>query len=293
MLDIAFADAPLGHEIQGIDLSEPLPDDVFADIEVAYDRYGVVVFRDQHLTPEQQLAFSRRFGPLSRYVLDRYNHRQWPEIFVISNIVENGEPAGMADAGRYWHTDMWLTHTPPRGSILYALEVPVRDGEPLGDTWFASTAAAYDALPEDMRRRLDGLEAVFSTEKYLAFRARTNKDIDNPTGQASQQALSELGSGDIVHRLVRPHPRTGRKCLYLCEGVISRIIGLEPEESDALIAFLEAHVTRPEFVYRHRWRVGDLVMWDNRSCLHKATGDFELPLRRLMHRTTLAAETAA
>lgn len=294
-IQLSYADAPLGHEILGIDLSAPIDDATVAEIEAAYDHYGTIVFRGQHLTPEQQLAFSRRFGPLDRYVLDRYNHKQWPEIFVISNVIgQDGEPVGMADAGRYWHTDMWLTHNPPRGSILYALEVPVKDGQPLGDTWFASTGAAYDALPEDLRARLDGTKAAFSKRKYLEFRARTNQDIDKPSGQASQQALKDLGDEDIIHDIVRVHPRTGRRCLYLCEGVISHLIGWDPAESQETVAFLERHVTSPQFVYRHRWRAGDLVMWDNCACLHKATGDFELPLRRLMHRTTLAnGRTAA
>lgn len=289
-IDILHADAPLGHEIRGVDLSQPLDDATFAAIERAYDHFGTLVFRGQSLAPDQQLAFSRRFGPLDRYVLDRYNHKQWPEIFVISNIVgADGEPIGMSDAGRYWHTDMWLTHNPPRGSILYALEIPVGDdGEPRGDTYFASTGAAYDALPDDLKARLDETQAVFSKRKYREFRARTNAEIDKPTGQASQQALADLGDDDIVHSIVRRHPRTGRKCLYLCEGVIERLIGWDRAESDAMIAFLEAHATSPDFVYRHRWQAGDLVMWDNCACIHKATGDFELPLRRHMHRTTLA-----
>lgn len=293
-IEIVQGPAPLGHEVRGVDLAGSIDDATFAAIEAAYDRYGTIVFRNQHLTPAQQLAFSRRFGPLVRYVLDRYNHKQWPEIFVISNIIgEDGGPIGMADAGRYWHTDMWLTHNPPRGSILYALEVPVKDGEPLGDTYFASTGAAYDALPDDIKRRLDAAQAVFSKRKYLQFRARTNKDIDKSAGQASQQALADLGDEDLIHSIVRTHPRTGRKCLYLCEGVISRLIGWEEAESDAMIAFLEQHVTSAQFVYRHRWQAGDVVMWDNCACLHKATGDFELPLRRHMHRTTLASASTA
>lgn len=294
-IEIVHSSAPLGHEIRGIDLSLPLDNDTFAAIEAAYDHYGTIVFRNQTLTPDQQLAFSRRFGPLDRYVLDRYNHKQWPEIFVISNIIgEDGEPIGMSDAGRYWHTDMWLTHNPPRGSILYGLEIPVgEDGEPRGDTYFASTGAAYDALPQDLKNRLDTTQAVFSKKKYMAFRARTNSEINKASGQASQKALAELGDEDIVHSIVRRHPRTGRKCLYLCEGVISRLIGWDEAESEAMIAFLERHVTSPEFVYRHRWRAGDLLMWDNCACLHKATGDFELPLRRHMHRTTLANASAA
>ena len=293
-IEIAYADAPLGHEIRGVDLSREVDDGTFAEVEAAYDRYGTILFRDQHLTPDQQLAFSRRFGPLDRYVLDRYNHKQWPEIFVISNIIgEDGEPIGMSDAGRYWHTDMWLTHNPPRGSILYALEVPMENGEPLGDTYFASTGAAYDALPDEMKARLGNTKAVFSKRQYAEFRARTNKEIDRPSGQASQQALKDLGDADIIHNIVRSHPRTGRKCLYLCEGVISHLIGWDKAESDEMIAFLERHVTSPQFVYRHRWRPGDLVMWDNCACLHKATGDFELPLRRHMHRTTLSNAGAA
>lgn len=293
-IEIAYAEAPLGHEILGIDLSEDLDEATFAAIEAAYDRYGTIVFRGQHLTPDQQLAFSRRFGPLDRYVLDRYNHKQWPEIFVISNIVgDDGEPIGMSDAGRYWHTDMWLTHNPPRGSILYALEIPQENGEPLGDTYFASTGAAYDALPDSLKARLDTTKAAFSKRQYAEFRARTNKEINRASGQASQQALKDLGDEDIIHNIVRVHPRTGRKCLYLCEGVISHLIGWDKAESDAMIAFLEQHVTSRQFVYRHRWRAGDLVMWDNCACLHKATGDFELPLRRHMHRTTLSSARSA
>jgi taurine dioxygenase len=291
-LDIRFTDAPLGHEIRGVDLSGEIDDAVFAQIERAFDEYGVVVFRDQKLAPEQQVRFSRRFGPLDHYVLEQFNLPSAPEVFVISNIVEDGKPVGMADAGRYWHTDMWLTTRPPRGSILHALEVPVReDGEPLGDTWFASTAAAYDALPDDLKARVDGRKAVFSTDKYLDYRRTMAPGAGSETGKRSQAALEKLGSGDIEHFLVREHPRTGRKCLYICEHVISRIAGLDREESDRLIAELERHVVRPEFVYRHRWRVGDVVMWDNCSCIHKATGDFELPLRRLMHRTTLSGST--
>lgn len=286
-LQIRYTDRPLGHEILGIDLSGEVDDALFAEIERAYDRYGVVVFRDQKLTPEQQVRFSRRFGPLDRFVLDRFNLPTLPEIFVVSNIVEDGHPIGMADAGRYWHTDMWVTDRPPRGSILYALEVPERDGEPLGDTYFASTAAAYDALPEDVKERLEGRKAVFSIGKYVDYRRNTTPSADTEAGKLAQTERESLGASEIEHPLVRTHPRTGRKCLYICEGVISRIVGLDQEESDDLIALLERHVVRSEFVYRHRWRVGDVVMWDNCSAIHKATSDYQLPLRRLMHRTTL------
>jgi len=294
-LDIRFADAPLGHEIRGVDLAQPLADDVFREIEAAYDNYGVIVFRDQHITPDQQIAFSKRFGPLDRYVLDRYNMKSHPEIFVISNILdEQGVPIGLADAGRYWHTDMWVTQRPPRGSMLYALEVPRKDGQVYGDTYFSSMSAAYDALPAEIRAKIDGREALFSGKKNVEYRI-ANAPVDPTTGKLSEadaEGMRERAKNmpdAIVHPMVKIHPRTGRKSLYWSQGSVDHIIGLPPAESDEILAFIERHVLQPQFIYRHIWREGDLVMWDNISCIHKATGDFELPLRRHMHRTTLSS----
>ncbi|MGE0802800.1 MAG: TauD/TfdA dioxygenase family protein [Lautropia sp.] len=286
--------APLGHEIRGADLSGPLSDADFAAIESAYDTCGVIVIRDQTLTPDRQIAFSRRFGPLDRYVLERYNLPSHPDIFVVSNVIENGRPIGLADAGRYWHTDMWVRPVPPRGSILYALEVPQRDGEPLGDTWFASMSAAYDALPESLRGRIEGREALYSARKNVEYRI-ANAPVDPKTGELSEEAKEGMRerltnmTPEIVHPLVKRHPRTGRKCIYYSEGAIERIVGMDSAESDETLEALRRHVLEPRFAYRHRWRVGDVVMWDNVSCIHKAVGDFELPLRRRMHRTTLSA----
>ena len=298
-LEIRFADAPLGHEIRGIDVSGHIPDDVFAEIEQAYDRYGVVLFRNQSLTPEQQVAFSRRFGPLDRFVLDAYNMKHLPEVFVVSNIVEDGKPIGLADAGRYWHSDMWSIETPPRGSMLYAVEVPHdAAGQPLGDTLFSSMAWAYDELPEVMKRRLEGRKALYSRSKYVEYREKiaTGGDKSEQLKSAEQTGNAQRAGvkmQEIEHLLVRTHPRTGRKCLYYSEGVVSHIVGMPTDESAALLAALREHVTSPRFVYRHRWRVGDVVMWDNCSCIHKAIGDFDLPLRRRMHRTTLANKPVA
>ena len=171
-LDIVMSGAPLGHEIRGVDLAN-LSDAQFAAVEEAYDRYGVVVIRGQELSPDAHVAYSKRFGGLDRYILDRYNLKSHPQIFVVSNIVENGEPIGLGDAGRYWHTDMWTEPKPPRGSIMYALEVPHDDdGRPLGDTFFASTAAAYDALPEDLRLTIEGRRAVYSGARLVDFQTK-------------------------------------------------------------------------------------------------------------------------
>ncbi len=293
MINIRYADAPLGHEIQGVDLSA-LDDADFTAIEDAYDRYGVILFRGQTLTPDQQIAFSKRFGALDRYVLERYNMKSHPEIFVVSNVIDDkGEPIGLGDAGRYWHTDMWVKEVPPRGSMLYALEVPQDDkGEPLGDTCFSSTAAAYDALPSDLREAIEGREAVYSRTKFVDFRMTAAGGAKPGEMTAAEKAgMAERAQNivaEITHPLVKRHPRTGRKCIYFSEGAISHIVGMDPAESDRVLRALHEHVLKPEFIYRHRWKVGDVILWDNCSCIHKAINDYEWPQRRLMHRTTLA-----
>jgi taurine dioxygenase len=292
-LQIRFSDRPLGHEILGINTAGDIAADVFAEIEAAYDRYGVILFRNQHLTPEQQIAFSKRFGDLTEYTVKQYNMADHPEIFIVSNVVVDGKPLGMVDAGRYWHTDMWVTANPPRGSMLYAIEVPIdSNGEARGDTCFASTAAAYDGLPEDLRKTIEGRRAVFDSEAYFMSRmSRTPKDpITGDYSEDVKKRMTQRSQNVVQHHdMVKVHPRTGRKSIYFSEEAISHIEGMSVEESAEVLEAVRAHVLRPEYVYRHRWAVGDLVMWDNISCLHKAIGDFDLPLHRTMHRTTLAS----
>ncbi len=292
-VEIKFVDAPLGHEIQGVDIAKGLSDADFRAIEEAYDRYGVIIIRGQKLSPQQQVEFSRRFGPLDRYVLDKYNMKDWPEVFIVSNIIENGKPIGLGDAGRYWHSDMWVTRNPSRGSMLHAIEVPHDDsGKPLGGTWFISMQAAYDALPEDLRSRIEGRTAVYSGKKYVDFR-KSRTPVDPKTGQMSADDRAGMEerekniAPEISHAMVRIHPRTGRKCIYYSEGSIDRIEGYSREESEQILDALHRHIMQPQFLYRHTWKVGDIVMWDNCSCIHNAIGDFEWPQRRLMHRTTL------
>lgn len=290
-IDIRFTGAPLGHEIRGVDLSGPIADDDFAAIEDAYDRYGVIVFRGQRLGPDQQIAFSKRFGPLERFVLQRYNLKSHPEIFVVSNIIENGEPIGLGDAGQYWHTDMWVVPVPPRGSMLHALEVPEDNGQPLGDTCFASTAAAYEALPSSLRAEIEHRSAVYTAKKYVEYRMANRDGAEGEVTQAERDGMAERARHivtEIRHPLVKRHPRTGRKCLYFSEGAISHIEGLGAADSAAILDAVREHILKPEFVYRHRWQVGDVVMWDNTACIHKAINDYAWPQRRHMHRTTLA-----
>ena len=270
--------AACGAEIE-FDLSGPIDDSTFAELERHFHDNIVVFFRDQRLTEEQQIAFSRRFGELEIHIVRKYLLPDHPEILLISNIRdENGEHIGLADAGFTWHSDTSYRKYPSRCSLLLAKEVPHRDGKPLGDTVFANTIAAYEALPEAMKRRLDGLRAI--------HRYSMRRRIDNsPRPKLTAAQLAE--TPDIAHPIVRTHPHTGRKALYVTAGECIGIEGMPEDEALDLIAELDAHCVKPEFCYRHQWRVGDLVMWDNASAMHLAICDYTLPERRLMHRTTV------
>jgi taurine dioxygenase len=277
------SDAALGAEIV-FDLSRAIDDRTFGEIERLFHDNIIVFFRDQRLSNEQHIDFSRRFGELEIHIVKKYLLPGYPEILLVSNIKnEAGEHIGLADAGFTWHTDTSYRCRPSRCSLLYAKEVPHRDGEPLGDTVFANCIGAYDALPEAMKRRLHGLKAI--------HRYSSRRRIDNsPRPKLTAAQLAE--TPDIAHLIVRTHPYTGRKALYVtageCVGIVSESGESMPEdEALDLIAELDAHCVRPEFCYRHRWRVGDLVMWDNASAMHLAICDYALPERRLMHRTTV------
>jgi taurine dioxygenase len=294
----AFSIVPLndevGAEITGIDLSKPLDEAAFAGIRDAFFRHSVLVFRDQNITEEQQIAFSRRFGELEIHVLQQFLHPRHPEILLISNIVENGRNIGIVDAGRYWHTDLAYKPVPSLGSLLYAIEVPRNDeGRPLGDTLFASVAAAYDALPEDLKQRAAGLKALNSLE-HTFDRNRKDRDIRTEQPQPEAERIErtrvteeQKRAAEAVHPVIRTHPVTGRKCLYVNDSTTVKIIDLPQREGEQLLDELRARCIRKDFVYRHKWQVGDLVMWDNCSSQHQAVPNYELPRRRLMHRTTI------
>ena len=271
---------PLGAEITGIDVGQPMSDASFRRIEDAFHEHCVLVFRNQRLTPEGHTRFSRRFGDLAVHVMRQYNDPQMPEVLVLSNIVENGKPIGMQDAGQYWHTDLSYTAEPSRCSLLYALEVPFENGVALGNTLFVNTAAAYDALPDDMKARLAGLHATHSYTARYERMQKGGKRVELEEDQ--KKAVPE-----VVHPVVRTHPFTGRKCLYVNEGFTVGIVGMPKEESDALLAELYDHVTGERFMYRHRWQVNDLLMWDNCSTQHNAIANYGLHQRRHMRRTTV------
>jgi len=270
-------DAPAGVEIRGVDLAQPMNDDTFAIIERAFDTHGVAVFRDQQITPEQQVAFCARFGEVEiNHNGAKFGLKGNPEIYLISNIVRDGRPIGTLRAGPRWHSDMCYAERPARATMLFAVEVPELHGLPLGDTAFANAAAAWDALPSGMQRRVEGLRAVFDFQGRKRGRP------------ISAETIAQYPP--VEHPMVRRHPNTGRKSLYVMRDDCTGVTGMDAGEARALIDALADHIIRPEFVYRHRWRKGDLVVWDNCTVQHRAVIDYDLPQRRLMWRTTVKGD---
>ena len=284
-MEIRSSGGPIGAEITGIDVSRPVADADFAAIEAALDRYAVIVIRDQSLTGAQLADFARRFGPLQINVRAEANADESPEVFWVSNVTKDGKPVGSHDAGRYWHSDLCYLERPSRMTLLHALEVPEKDGVVYGDTQFAGAAAAYDALPAATKARLDGLKAA-NGYRYMWNR----KALEFGKRPVLSEKELEKYPPDAIHPVVRTHPKTGRKCLYVCDGYTHRILGIPEEESAALLRELFAHAVKPAFLYSHKWRVGDLLMWDNCAVQHKATFDYAPPLRRLMQRCTVEGD---
>ena len=274
--EIVPTGAAAGAEIKGVDLAQPIGDNLHAALDRALGEYGVIFFRDQSLTPEQHLALTGRFGELDPNVFgETHGLDGYPGIVVISNVEEDGREIGVKGAGNNWHSDMCYDARPPRGTILYAHEVPETNGLALGDTCFAATHRAYDALPDAMKTVLDGRKAVFD----FAARKRLNP--------ITQEQIDRFPA--VTHPIVRTHPVTGEKCLYVMRDDTTGIEDMPAEEAQGMIAALADHIVRPEFIYRHQWRAGDVLIWDNCTVQHKAIQDYALPHRRLMHRTTFAA----
>ncbi|TBU97246.1 taurine dioxygenase [Stutzerimonas kirkiae] len=272
-------DAPLGAEIIGLDLGRPLGADDFARVHRAHLDHGLLVFREQRIDPEQQIAFSRRFGTLQIHVLKQFLLSGHPEVFIISNIVENGQPIGLGDAGKFWHSDLSYKEFPSLGSMLLAQELP----EEGGDTLFASQQLAYESLSGELRQAIEGKRAAHSyTARYAD---EVFSGIRRPTLTEAQ--LAEVKA--VVHPVVRSHPETGRKGLFVNENFTTHILDLPEDESRQILAELFAHSARPEFIYRHQWQPHDMLFWDNRALIHLATG---CPghLRRRMHRTTIQGD---
>jgi taurine dioxygenase len=274
-----FAAQPLGAEVLGLDLAAPLPPTDFTRIHRAHLDHHVLVFRDQRITPQQQIDFSRRFGPLQVHVLHQFQLPGHPEVLVVSNIVENGQPIGLGDAGHYWHSDLSYKERPSLGSLLHAQELPAEGG----DTLFANMHLAWDTLPAALRRAVQGLRAEhFYLAKYEELRQRSPW-----RPKLSEAQIAEVAP--VEHPVVRTHPETGRQALFVSEHFTTRLVGLPEDESRDLLARLFAHSVQPEHLYRHQWQAHDMVFWDNRSVMHLAAG-CPPHLRRRLNRTTIEGD---
>ncbi len=261
-----------GSEILGVDLTQPLADDELTTIRHTLADRGVIFFRDQHLTPEQQIGFAEQFGPIN--VNRFFRHVDgFPQIAEVRK-----EPGQTANIGGGWHTDHSYDTAPALGSILYAREVP-RSG---GDTLFAGMYAAFDALSDGLKATLERLRGVHSSRHVFGPEARrkANSDLQDRILNA------DLAIQDAIHPVVIRHPDSGRKALYVNPGFTLRFDGWTEDESRPLLDFLYRHAVRPEFCCRFRWQPGSMAFWDNRATWHYALNDYQGE-RRLMHRITV------
>jgi alpha-ketoglutarate-dependent taurine dioxygenase len=273
---VAALSEMLGARIEGVDLSRPLDDITFRRMEAALHDHGFVVFPGQELTPGDLVAFARNWGPPEPHVIDTFHHPEDANILILSNVVRDGQPMGLADAGTYFHTDYSYLEVPARCTILYALDMPrARQG-----TTFANQRRAYEELPDAMKRRIEGL---------VARHHYGNRDDLDESSRTAASVLNEDQKKKVTwvrHPLARPHPRTGRKALYAVSGSSFAIEGMEEGEGRALLDELKAHATQPRYRYTHEYSVGDVIVWDNAQLLHAAPlPDFHDP--RTLWRVTV------
>ena len=270
----------MGAEVIGADLARPLDDATFRTIHRAFIDAGVLVLRDQRLTPEQHVAFSKRFGPLSIHIKDEFLYPGVPEILILSNRKHpDGRPMGFEDAGRYWHSDMSYVEEPPLGSLLHGVEIPPAGG----DTLFCNMYLAYETLPAATKARIANLRARHSF--VASFEGKTKASATR--GTLTEEQKRKLT--DAIHPVVRTHPETGRKALYVNPGFTFKMEGMAEAEGQVLLEELFAHATQERFQYRHRWKPFDLVFWDNRCAMHHAT-TYDTRYIRHMQRTTVKGD---
>lgn len=267
----------IGAEVENVDLSRPLGPDELADIQDALVEHGVLVFRDQDLPPAAHYAFAQHFGRLVGHIVKRFSVEDFPEVTYISNVRnDKGEMIGADRAGMIWHSDMSYLPRPMLGSMLYGVECPPEGA----DTEFASMFAALDALPQALREVLERSRGVHD----YAWHYKTYLGHRKPL-----TAQEKAKAPPVLHPALRTHPVSGRKAVYVSEGLTRTIDGMDEHAGRALVVEVSEFATQPRFVYRHKWRPRDLVFWDNRSTMHRAT-EFDDRYRRVMRRTTVEGD---
>ncbi len=285
MLTVEPTGAILGATIRGIDLSQPIPAPQFAQILHALGHHGVLRFPDQQLDIGDVKRFSELFGEIQGSPISTINRdRPFPEVGILSNIKENGEYIGSPDAGQDWHTDMSYRDIMGFVNVLYGIRIPRRNGVPLGGTEFSNMHATYDALPREIKTRLDGMTATHNFEKFWEH-MRQHKASGRPAMTDEQR----MRRPPVVHPIFLTHPITGRKVLYCNEGYAMRINEMSQAESDEMLDFLFKHQLEMRFRYTHDWNENDLLIWDHLGTIHRAIADYGPDEIRLMRRCQVMA----
>lgn len=284
--ELTGSSGSLGATIAGLDLARPLADGDRDLIARALGDYGVIRFPRQQLSARQLADFSARFGQLEVNVANAYQEPGIPEVMLLSNIVANGKPIGMSDAGQGWHTDMSYSRTIAFANVLYGIEIPQRDGRPLGATEFGNMRAAYEGLPGDLKQRLAGKTVLHDFNKFWEMMRREKGSRRPPLTEAQRKAKPP-----VSHPIFLTHPLTGRKVLYANPGYAVRINELPEKESDELLEFLFAHQLRPEYRYAFHWQAGDVLMWEDIGTIHCAVADYGPGEHRLIKRCQVMATT--
>ncbi len=273
----------LGATIDGLDLAKPLSQEEFDAVLRALGRHGVIRFPRQKLTGGQLADFSARFGKLEINVANAYQEPGIPEVMILSNVVENGKPIGLADAGQDWHTDMSYSRMIAFANVLYGIKIPKRGGKPLGATEFSNMHAAYDGLPADLKRRLEGMTVLHDFDKF--WEGMRNRGSKRPPLTEAQRRAKP----PVSHPIFLAHPITKRKVLYANPGYSIRINELPEKESDEVLEFLFEHQLKPEYRYAFHWAEGDVLMWEDIGTIHNAVADYGPDEHRLVKRCQVMA----
>ena len=284
MIKVSGSGQILGASIEGLDLALPLSGEAFDLVLRSLGEYSVIRFPQQQLSARQLADFSARFGKLEVNVANAYQEPGIPEVMILSNMLDNGKPVGMADAGQDWHTDMSYSKTIAFANVLYGIEIPQRDGKPLGATEFCNMHAAYAGLPDEIKQRLEGMTVLHDFNKFWEMMRREKGSKRPPLTAAQRQAKPP-----VSHPVFLTHPLNGRKVLYANPGYSMRINELAEKESDEVLAFLFAHQTQPEYRYAFHWQAGDVLMWEDIGTIHNAVADYGPDEHRLIKRCQVMA----
>lgn len=269
-----------GAEVIGVDLNKGLSADLTKAIAALLLDRQLLLFRNQALSDRAFVDYASALGRLQPHTLMEFAPEGCPEILLLSNRVKDGKPVGLVEVGHFWHSDGSYLPEIDEWTTLQGIEIP-RDseGNPLGDTMFTSAVCAYDELPETLRRKVEGFNGVFSYHYRYQQRIAKNSSV--------KPARANSETKDVTHPVIRPHPGTGRKAIFVNEGYTTRIDGLPESESQQVLATLLRHLYSERFVYRHKWRPGDVLLWDNNSTQHNAVPNYKPQDYRLMKRITI------